>query len=374
MVISDHKEALLKPSDGDEKGQFERKGNEKMLGVSLSFCSALLLLVTNSILKGMELDFSDAIFVQSLTQVITFGLLLCRKRSCFWVREVVTDKNITHVSCLLIFGTAMVGGMSRTTDVVAVTFMPLGDAMTIILSSAIPTTIIAAIFLKERLRLIKVVCLVLVVTGIILVIRPPFIFNNNLNTKLDVVDTGSNSTISLISEMSPLIHNKYYYIGAASAIGCMIFQSFARVGIRCLMKNQSTSSSDLILFNHGIACFVMSLLLSFAIKGKQRIINSSEGTATYDYKQWISLFGFAILIIIQLCMRVKALHLISPVIVGFVRSTEIVLSYIVQVAFFATVPKVSAIVGSCLVLVSCVSVLIEDSILDIVPKRLKNIL
>ena len=345
-----------------------------MLGVLLSFGSAFLLLVTNSILKGMELDFSDAIFIQSLTQVLTFGSLLCRKRSCFWGWKVDQDKNITHVTCLLFFGTAMIGGMSRATDVVAVTFMPLGDAMTIILSSAIPTTIIAAIFLKERLRLIKVVCLILVVTGIVLVIRPPFLFNNNLNTKFDVMDTGSNSTTSRVYEMSPLIHNKYYYIGAASAIGCMIFQSIARIGIRCLMKNQSTSSSDLILFNHGIACLLMSLLLSFAIKGKQRIINSSEGTDNYDSKQWISLFGFAILIIIQLCMRVKALHLISPVIVGFVRSTEIVLSYIVQITFFATVPKVSAIIGSCLVLVSCVSVLLEDSIIDIVPKRIKNIL
>ena len=374
MVFSDQKEALLKPSDGDGKGQFERKGNEKTLGVLLSFGSAFLLLVTNSILKGMELDFSDAMFVLSLTQVITFGLLLCRKRSSFWVWEVDPDKNITHVRCLLLFGVAMVGSMSRTTDLVAVTFMPLGDAMTIILSSAIPTTIIAAIFLKERLRLLKVVCLIMVVTGIVFVIRPPFLFNNSLNTKFDVMDKGSNSTTLLSFEMSPLIHNKYYYIGAASAIGCMIFQSFARVGIRCLLKNQSTSSSDLILFNHGLACLLMSLLLSLAIKGKQRIINSSEGTDAYDSKQWISLFGFAILIIIQLCMRVKALQLISPVIVGFVRSTEIVLSYIVQIAFFTTVPKVSAIIGSCLVLVSCVSVLIEDSIIDIVPKRVKNML
>ena len=187
-----------------------------MLGVLLSFGSAFLLLVTNSILKGMELDFSDAIFIQSLTQVLTFGSLLCRKRSCFWGWKIDQNKNITHVTCLLFFGTAMIGGMSRTTDVVAVTFMPLGDAMTIILSSAIPTTIIAAIFLKERLRLIKVVCLILVVTGIVLVIRPPFLFNNNLNTKFDVMDTGSNSTTSRVYEMSPLIHNKYYYIGAAS--------------------------------------------------------------------------------------------------------------------------------------------------------------
>ena len=174
--------------------------------------------------------------------------------------------------------------------------------------------------------------------------------------------------------MSPLIHNKYYYIGAPSAIGCMICQSITRVSTRCLMKNQSTSFIDLILFYAGIGCFVMSLLLSFAIKGKQRIINSSEGTDTYDSKQWISLFGFAILVIIRLCMRVKALQLIGPVIVGFVRSTEIVLSYIVQVTFFATVPKVSGIIGSCLALVSCVLVVIEDSIIYIVPKRLKNIL
>ena len=142
-------------------------------------------------------------------------------------------------------------------------------------------------------------------------IRPPFLFNNNLNTKFDVMDIGYNSTTPLMYETSTIVHNKYYYIGAASAIGCMIFQSIARVGIRCLLKNQSTSSSDLILFNHGLACLLMSLLLSLAIKGKQRIINSSEGTDAYDSKQWISLFGFAILIIIQLCMRVKALHLME---------------------------------------------------------------
>ena len=127
------------------------------------------------------------------------------------------------------------------------------------------------------------------------------------------------------------------------------------------------------MFHYGVSCLIVSLILPFSFNGNQRIVHSSENTVTYDLLQWLGLFGYAGLLYVNLWMRIKALTLVSPVIVAFVRSTEIVMSYIVQIFFFNTVPNVSAIIGSCNVILACVVVLIEDSIVQTLPNSLKFI-
>ena len=72
-------------------------------------------------------------------------------------------------------------------------------------------------------------------------------------------------------------------------------------------------------------------------------------------------------------MHFNALTLVSPVIVAFVRSTEILLSYIVQTLFFKTIPNVSAIVGACNVIIACVVIVSEGTILEILPNNVKYI-
>ena len=57
-----------------------------------------------------------------------------------------------------------------------VTFMPLGDAMTLLFTAPLSTMIAAAIFLGHRLRLYRIFNVILLVSGAVLVIRPPFIF------------------------------------------------------------------------------------------------------------------------------------------------------------------------------------------------------
>ena len=60
----------------------------------------------------------------------------------------------------------------------AVTFMPVPDALCIVFSAPVPTVILAAIFLKDRINSSKVVTCLLLVTGVVLVSRPPFLFHS----------------------------------------------------------------------------------------------------------------------------------------------------------------------------------------------------
>ena len=367
--ILDIKKALLEPED--VKDRIESKWKEKLMAVLLSLGSVTCLLVTNSIIIGMKLDFADAMFVQGVGQVIISTLIVYKRSTYFWIWDADKNRNINHVRCVLVFG-AVAGSMGWFTNCVAVSFMPLGDMMTIALSNAIPTTILAAIFFKERFRMIKGISLILVVTGIVFVIRPPFVFHDEPNMDENVKGSNTNTTTSFHN--NPLgIHDSYYYIGAISAMANMIFRSIQLIAFRYLVQNKSTVNGELVILYIGIACLIVSLVSPFVFNGNQRIIHSYERTRAYNVYQWLGLFGHVILSYGFLWMLIKALSLVSPVIVAFVRLTEIVLSYIVQILFFDAIPTVSAIFGSCNVIIGCLLILIEDSILKILPENMKYI-
>ena len=369
--ILDIKKALLEPESINEIDEIESKWKKKLLAVLLSLGSVTCLLVTNSIIIGMELDFADAMFIQGVGQVIISTLIICKRSTHFWIWDADKNRNINHVRCVLVFG-AVAGSMGWFTNCVAVSFMPLGDMMTIALSNAIPTTILAAIFFEERFRMIKGISLILVVTGIVLVIRPPFVFHDEPNMDEYVIGSNTNTTTSFHN--NPLgIHDSYYYIGAISAVANMIFRSIQLIAFKYLVQNKSTINGELVILYIGIACLIVSLVSPFLFNGNQRIIHSYERTRAYNVYQWLGLFGHAILSYGFLWMLIKALSLVSPVIVAFVRLTEIVLSYIVQILFFDAIPTVSAIFGSCNVIIGCLLILIEDSMLKILPENLKCI-
>ena len=369
--ISGIEKPLLGSEDDNEKDRIVPKSKAKLLGVFLSFGAVSLLLITNSTISGMKLDFVDVMFVQGLGEVIIFPLIIYKKNGYFWIWNADQNKNVNHMRWILVFG-AMVGSIKRLTHLVSITFMPLGDAMAIVLSNAIPTTILATIFFKERFRMIKLICLILVVTGIVLVIRPPFVFHDDLNINVDDIGATANTTSSFHNNKTS-VRGKYYYIGAISAVGCAIFRSIQSIASKYLVQNNSNCSAELIILYLGIAHLIVSLLLPFTFNGHQRIIYSDESTKDYSLSQWLGLFGSGMLLYGIQWMHFNALTLVSPVIVAFVRSTEILLSYIVQTLFFKTIPNVSAIVGACNVIIACVVIVSEGTILEILPNNVKYI-
>ena len=82
----------------------------------------------------------------------------------------------------------------------AVSAIPVGDAETLIYSNPLFTMIFSAIFLGIRLRLYKTFLGTMLISGIILVVRPPFLFPDD-----------SDGAIILPSNSSEHIHpfNRY---------------------------------------------------------------------------------------------------------------------------------------------------------------------
>ena len=360
---------MLSSNDQDKQKNETPKWKNTLAGVILSFLSANLLLAYNTIMKKMELDFTDAYFLRALLQIFVSFIVIFKKGGNFWILEVDLDKNIHKIRIMFLLA-ASCASIFNLSDLVAVTYMPIGDAMTIILCGAIPTVILAAIFLGERLRLYKVICTICVVTGIILVIRPPFLFIDEEGL-INSVNISEDGNITLDANKRSEDH-KYYYFGALGAFVCMLSNAIFRTFMKLLNQNKSSKSSELFLLYHGVLCFVISFTMPL-INNNQRILFPSNKVDHYTLWQWFGLFIFAVIGVTNFYMRLKSLRLVGPVVVGFIRTTEILISYMIEITIFHTIPYLSSIFGALLIMLACIGVLFEEKFLKCLPSNVKPI-
>ena len=325
-----------------------------------------MLLVHNTIVQYYHLHFNDVLLVRVMLQTIFCIILLWMRGESVWIKDVDTGKNIHQIRAIL-FSYGFFGAVFAITNYIAIYYMPLGDAMTIILSSVLPTMILAAIFLNEKIRLCKLLCTILVITGLLLVIRPPFLFpdRNEVMTNLSTdksTELGLNQTLFENINSSVITINSrshYYYIGAFAAFICMISSATFRILMKVLVQNKTTSSFGIPLFYTSMANFILTLVLP-AFGGDQRILFPSAQVQKYNVEQWIGLFVQAILGIAQYSARFMAIKLISPTLVSFIRTSEIILAYIVQVTFMGTQAYITSLIGSCCVMIACIGIILEN--------------
>ena len=109
------------------------------------------------------------------------------------------------------------------------------------------------------------------------------------------------------------------------------------------------------------------------IDSDQPILFTAENVGQYDYSEWISLFIFAIIGVATFYTRWKALQLVGPVILGFIRTSEIVISYATEIVLFDTLPYVSSIFGAMFITVACIGILLENILLKYLPAKIQPI-
>ena len=363
------KKLLIENSKDNSDDEYENGWTSKFFGVCLSLCSALMLLALNTIVQYEQLHFYDVLLIGILFQT-AFGLiLLCVRGESVWIREVDVGKNIyKYRIMLLLYG--LIGALDYASDIISVYFMPLGDAMTIMLSSVLPTMIFAAIFLNERLRFYKICCAILIITGLVLVIRPPFLFEKpNLHiteeglkkdTKISTYQMNRGNISSYLQVGDSKF--QYYYIGAFFALVCMLTSAIQRIMIKLLLQNKSTCPIAISMFYYNIANLLAALILPL-FGGGQRIILPSADVENYNLRQWLGLLAIAVLDFGQFVTRFMSLKLVGPTVMGFIRTSEIIMAYIVQVTFLGSKAYMTALIGSGLVMIACIGVIFESSIL-----------
>ena len=163
------------------------------LGAFLAFLSGFAYTVQNAVVANEEMSFSGALLVRYLFLI---GVLLVAAKISFqlkkgkemhdktsfvknlWIYDVDPGQNICVLRLLLPIN-GIFGGVCILSDFYSVSNMPLGDASAIILSAPLPSMVLSAIFLGTRLRGFKILCGALLYGGVLLVIRPPFLFKRS---------------------------------------------------------------------------------------------------------------------------------------------------------------------------------------------------
>ena len=182
----------------------------------------------------MKLNFDDVLFMRSIGQILIAFVYVIKIKGSIWIWKVDEGKSVNKLRSLLIIQ-GITDGIVNLCDLIAVTFMPLGDAITLLLSGVLPTIIFARIFLKERLKLYKIICTVLIITGIILVARPPFLFKDTESDILNNTHFGSDTK----TDSSEINFNRtlYYYYGVISALSFTVCIGIYRVVLKILTLN-----------------------------------------------------------------------------------------------------------------------------------------
>ena len=272
------------------------------------------------------------------------------------IRQVDENENIYTIN-LLLFVQAICSGMILFCCYISILYMPLGDAMTIVFTSPVFTMVLSKVFLKDTCKLYKVICAMILFSGVILVLQPPLIF--------DQAGVGNDINISNSKES-----NKYYF-GASMAFVSSIAGGFHYVIVGRLFKNSTTSSALLLTFYKGFGGLFILVPAAY-LDDNQRIL--STNIVNISGRTWAILCTNAILGLIGFVTVDVSIQYIQPVYVNFVGVLEIVLAYIAQILVFSMVPNLFGIIGSIMVVLAICALPLEAMVLEKLQSSLKNIL
>ena len=183
-------------TSGQSEGCMSHK--KLLAGSILAMTSSLLFTTNGVILKRLKLNYSDVNLVRYFLQIVVMFSVMKLKNmriikqleqeSCKQMKEnkmfatkILLDdadpvKRINCMQGLLIFQ-GICNGLSGLGEAITMTFMPIGDASAIVLSSPLPFMLLARVFLQEILGLYKIICGLVLCLGVILVLQPPFLFD-----------------------------------------------------------------------------------------------------------------------------------------------------------------------------------------------------
>ena len=154
----------------------------------------------------------------------------------------------------------------------------------------------------------------LLVSGMVLCVQPPFLFPVKIVGAPDVETVGA-----------PDVETDYdYYIGVLLALATAVMGAMANV---CIAKCENVSSKVLVFYS-GLGGLIISLICSCFDEKNKIFFNISA----VDINTWLVLGLVGVTGIAGHFSLTRSLRLIPPTTVAVLRSLEIVLAYIVQVA------------------------------------------
>jgi len=318
-----------------ELGQIRResffsKYKNSIVGVSLSLISGALFTGNNFIINLNRVSVCDLVLIRSILQLIIYTSI------CYYKDESFLPG--TFKEKILIISQGVAAAMTFITALASVTYMAVPDALCIVFSCPVVTIILSAIILKDRLTVAKVTSGVLLLFGVILVCKPPFIFDEHPND-----DVGNGTATMRLYLMRKVVEDyPHYYIGVLLAV-----ISCCSGGLMNVLISMCHDVSNSVLVAWSAVAGLAISLIYCVVNDKSYILSSHIVDTTLT--QWLTFLGLSISGLLAFTTLTKSLQLISPSLVASLRCLELVLAFSVQIIISGSVPDLIVVIGAFLI-------------------------
>ena len=143
--------------------------------------SGVMVTTYSSLIKTLdEIDPMQVVVMRGVLQFTVMGSIALYKKLSF---RGTADKKIASYLFLL----ALTGGLNILFIFTSFARLPLGDATTILFSSPVLVMVLSVFILKERCGVFRIVAAVTLVSGVVLIAKPPFIFGQEGEATYDAL-------------------------------------------------------------------------------------------------------------------------------------------------------------------------------------------
>ena len=364
-----------------------------LLGIALAFASGFLFTTNNAIFKALNLNITAALlaryFIQSVVLLAALSALSFQRNQQYqtlngkyptWcVAEVDDGENIHKIRTFLVFQ-GIGDGLVAWLEIFSLTFMPLGDSTALVFTAPLSTMILSCIFLKTNLRLYKICCGLIIMTGVTLMVRPSIIFRNreteqrmNQTTEPFILRDRDKEALSNVNETifeEYVKYHKDYSYGAVAALAASITLGANDIMCARLFQNSTTASATLLGLYGGFGGILISLItLPFNF---DEYVNFNLNV---DLTDSLGLLLFSVIAVIGIVTSYKSSQYVSPTIKSFVRSADVIVAYLIQIIFLHEVSHYLSFIGAACIILAIILISVEDAIVNRLPMNvLKDIL
>jgi len=341
-----------------------------ILGGILALSSSAAYTFYGLLIKAFQLDFVDILFVRSMLQLpLTIAFVKLRGKTLLpeFAEHATRGEKIKKYSVLI--GSGILAGMNMMCSYLGVLYIPLGDALTIIYTGPMFTMIFSFLFLRIRQGLWKISFTSLLIPGIILVVRPPFLFPNSDATNGTSVQYLTHwqyhhNNETLLSNDLSLNDDNIHWIGVGICFAAAVIGGLINVSINYL---KDVDSGTVMFWMGAISILCSFVFNSFDHNSQIFHLKSIDSTTVGK------LFALSIVGICANWMATGSYQLMDPTICAVLRAQEVLMGYIAQAIALHVVPFYLTFVGAGFVLLSAICTPLEKYVKPHLPERLKLI-
>jgi len=247
---------------------------------------------------------------------------------------------------------AVVGGLMLLSIFEAVKRLPIGDCTAIFFSTPAVTLLLSTVLLKEHYGVYRLLIGTCLVIGVVIISRPPALFPAPISAPDN--STATNATHSAVSGLRHIAEVKQPYdlVGLAFAVA----MPFLSAWVAIITRELRAVHFSVLVFWFAIGGLLVSIIGIL-------FLDSEPLFFEWTWVTWLLSIQQAVLGIVGSVLMTKAVCWMTPAKTMVIRSFQVIISYIIQVEFFGTLPHTSDYFGACLIMTAVFTIGAEDKMM-----------